>query len=60
VKQRCSGILVPLFSITSSRSWGIGEFLDLPEFAKWLQAAGQRFVQILPITELPESQSSPY
>jgi 4-alpha-glucanotransferase len=60
VKERRSGILVPLFSITSSRSWGIGEFLDLPEFAKWLQAAGQRFVQILPITELPESQSSPY
>jgi 4-alpha-glucanotransferase len=46
--------------MASSRSWGIGEFLDLPEFAKWLRAAGQRFVQILPITELPESQSSPY
>ncbi len=57
---RRSGILVPLFSIASSRSWGIGEFLDLPQFAKWLQAAGQSFVQILPITELPESQSSPY
>jgi 4-alpha-glucanotransferase len=53
-------VLVPLFSMASSRSWGIGEFLDLPEFAEWLRAAGQRFVQILPITELPESQSSPY
>jgi 4-alpha-glucanotransferase len=60
VKRRRSGILVPLFSIASSTSWGIGEFLDLPKFAKWLQAAGQSFVQILPITELPESQSSPY
>jgi 4-alpha-glucanotransferase len=58
--QRCSGVLVPLFSIASSSSWGIGEFLDLPKLAKWLQAAGQQFVQILPITELPESQSSPY
>lgn len=46
--------------MASSRSWGIGEFPDLPEFAKWLRAAGQSFVQILPITELPESQSSPY
>jgi 4-alpha-glucanotransferase len=46
--------------MASTRSWGIGEFLDLPEFARWLRAAGQRFVQILPITELPVSQSSPY
>lgn len=60
MKQRRSGILVPLFSMASSSSWGIGEFLDLPKFGKWLQAAGQSFVQILPITELPESQSSPY
>ncbi|HUE85503.1 MAG TPA: 4-alpha-glucanotransferase [Vicinamibacterales bacterium] len=60
MKVRRSGVLVPLFSLASSRSWGIGEFLDLPEFAKWLRAAGQAFVQILPITELPESQSSPY
>jgi 4-alpha-glucanotransferase len=60
VKRRRSGILVPLFSIASSTSWGIGEFLDLPKFGKWLQAAGQSFIQILPITELPESQSSPY
>ena len=58
--DRRSGVLVPLFSMASSRSWGIGEFLDLPGFARWLQAAGQSFVQILPITELPESQSSPY
>lgn len=58
--DRRSGVLVPLFSIASSRSWGIGEFLDLPDFAAWLRTAGQRFVQILPIGELPESQSSPY
>ena len=57
---RRSGVLVPLFSLASTRSWGIGEFLDLPTFAHWLKAAGQSFVQILPITELPESETSPY
>jgi hypothetical protein len=30
-----------LFSIASTRSWGVGEFPDLPEFARWLQAGGQ-------------------
>jgi 4-alpha-glucanotransferase len=52
--------MVPLFSIASSRSWGIGEYRDLSTFAAWLQTTGHSFVQILPITELPESETSPY
>ena len=58
--HRRSGILAPLFSLASSRSWGVGEFLDLPVFAQWLQSADQSFVQILPITEIPEADTSPY
>lgn len=57
---RRSGILVPLFSMVSSRSWGVGEYPDLAEMAPWLQSAGQRFVQILPITECPDAETSPY
>ena len=45
---------------TSTRSWGMGEFTDLPVFARWAQSAGQAFVQILPITEIPEAETSPY
>jgi 4-alpha-glucanotransferase len=52
--------LAPLFSLTSTRSWGVGEFLDLPAFAAWAASAGQDFVQILPITEIPETETSPY
>jgi 4-alpha-glucanotransferase len=55
-----SGVLVPLFSLPSTRSWGVGEFLDLPVFARWLASAGQAFVQILPITEIPDADTSPY
>jgi 4-alpha-glucanotransferase len=58
--QRRSGLLVPLFSLTSTSSWGVGEYLDLPRFAEWAAAAGQAFVQILPITEIPEAETSPY
>ena len=57
---RRSGILVPLFSLTSTRGWGIGEYLDLPAFSEWLTAGGQTIVQILPITEIPEQETSPY
>ncbi len=52
--------MAPLFSLTSTGSWGVGEFLDLPRFAQWLQSAGQAFVQILPITEIPDAETSPY
>jgi 4-alpha-glucanotransferase len=60
MKQRRAGVMVPLFSLASTRSWGIGEYRDLPVFADWVQSAGLSFVQILPITELPESVMSPY
>jgi 4-alpha-glucanotransferase len=53
-------MLIPLFSLVSSRSWGVGEFLDLPVFARWLQRAGQAFVQVLPILEIPDHERSPY
>lgn len=57
---RQSGVLVPLFSLVSSRSWGVGEFLDLPPFAKWARDAGQSFVQVLPFLEIPDHETSPY
>ena len=60
VRRRQSGISVPLFSIASSTGWGIGEFADLPMFARWLQEAGQSLVQILPINEMPPIETSPY
>jgi 4-alpha-glucanotransferase len=57
---RQSGIGVPLFSIASSTSWGLGEFADLPAFASWCAAAGQRSVQLLPLNEISPGETSPY
>jgi 4-alpha-glucanotransferase len=60
IRRRRSGILIPLFSLSSTRGWGVGEFLDLPDVSRWLRSAGQSFLQILPITEIPEAETSPY
>ena len=57
---RRAGILVPLFSIASSRSWGIGEIGDIVDMARWLQSAGHRLLQLLPINETPPDETSPY
>ena len=57
---RHAGVLVPLFSIPSRRSWGIGEIPDLVPLSRWLDQAGLDFVQFLPLNEMQEGQSSPY
>lgn len=60
VVGRRAGALVPLFSIPSSESWGIGEIADLPAFAAWARRAGLSVVQLLPVNEMADGQSSPY
>ena len=57
---RHAGLLVPLFSIPSRDSWGIGEIADLPRLGEWLEDAGFSFVQLLPINEMADGQNSPY
>jgi 4-alpha-glucanotransferase len=57
---RHGGALVPLFSIPSRASWGIGEIPDLPRFAEWLDESGLDFVLLLPVNEMAVGQNSPY
>src|SRR4051812_18980189 len=58
--SRRAGALIPLFSIPSSRSWGIGEIGDIEAMVRWLDAAGIRILQLLPINEMPPGETSPY
>jgi 4-alpha-glucanotransferase len=51
---------VPLFSLASAHSWGIGEIGDLEPLTRWLSSAGQRLLQLLPINEMPPGETSPY
>lgn len=60
IEGRRAGALVPLFSIPSTRSWGIGEIADIPGFASWARAGGLSVVQLLPVNEMADGQSSPY
>ncbi len=58
--MRKAGTTVGLFSIYGEKSWGIGELADLPAFARWLKRAGQSWLQVLPVFEMPRGESSPY
>jgi 4-alpha-glucanotransferase len=59
-RSRRAGISVPLFSLRSSRSWGIGEIGDIRAASPWLRSACQSVLQILPINELAPDETSPY
>lgn len=58
--RRRAGLLIPLFSCTSTRSWGIGDIGDIDPVTAWLASAGQRVLQLLPINEMAPGQQSPY
>jgi 4-alpha-glucanotransferase len=58
--ERRAGVLTPLFSLRSARSWGVGEFPDLEPLARLLAAAGQSVLQLLPLGEVGRAETSPY
>jgi 4-alpha-glucanotransferase len=58
--SRRAGMLAPLFSLTSTRGWGIGEIGDIEIVARWLESAGQTVLQLLPLNEMPSGERSPY
>lgn len=53
------GIVVPLFSLLSKDSLGIGEFLDLLPIIDWLSLIGMDTLQLLPINDTGDD-ASPY
>ena len=58
--MRHSGLMLPLFSATSSRSWGIGELPDLVPLARWMATGGFDRLMILPIGVVSPGSTSPY
>jgi 4-alpha-glucanotransferase len=48
---RGAGVAIPVFSLRSAKSFGVGEFLDLPLLADWARRAGLKVIQILPVND---------
>ena len=58
--MRHAGVMMPLFSIPATRSWGIGEFPDVVPLARWLSAAKFDRLLLLPIGVVAPGDTSPY
>ena len=48
---KCAGTLVPVFSLRSKDSFGVGDFGDLRKMVDWVAHTQQRVLQILPIND---------
>ena len=49
--QKIAGTMVPVFSLRSKTSFGVGDFGDLKKMVDWVSGTGQRLLQILPIND---------
>ena len=61
---RAAGVVVPVFSLRSEHSYGVGDFGDLRRFVDWAVATGMKFIQVLPVNDTTVSHqwadSCPY
>ncbi len=48
---RGTGVSIPVFSLRSSRSFGVGEFSDLKLLVDWAKQTGIELIQLLPIND---------
>lgn len=54
-----TGLVVPVSSLRSAASLGVGEFADLPNLGAWARDAGFDLLQILPVNDT-DDDPSPY
>lgn len=48
---KCAGTAVPVFSLRTNDSFGVGDFHDLKKLVEWASATGQRVIQLLPVND---------
>lgn len=46
-----AGVAIPVFSLRSKNSFGVGEFADIRLLVDWAKSAGLKLIQLLPIND---------
>ena len=52
-----AGMAIPVFSLRSKDSFGIGDFHDLKKMVDWVKLTGQKIIQILPVNDTTMSHT---
>lgn len=48
---RCAGCVIPVFSLRSEKSFGVGDLADLRLLVDWARKTRQRIIQVLPMND---------
>ncbi|MDQ6905065.1 MAG: 4-alpha-glucanotransferase, partial [Bacteroidota bacterium] len=51
VHWKGAGVLIPVFSLRSKKSFGVGEFTDIPLLIDWAKQTGLKLIQLLPVND---------
>ena len=54
---RAAGVSIPVFSLKSEKSWGIGEFSDINMLSDWAGAVGMKMIQLLPVNDTTSTRT---
>ena len=52
-----TGTSIPVFSLRSKKSYGIGEFTDLYKMIDWVSLTGQQIIQLLPVNDTTSTRT---
>jgi 4-alpha-glucanotransferase len=54
---KCAGTVIPVFSLRSENSFGIGDFADLTACIDWLNLTSQKILQLLPLNDTTQTHT---
>ena len=54
---KAAGVVVPVFSLRSEHSYGVGDFGDLLRLIDWAALTGMRMIQLLPVNDTTTTHS---
>jgi 4-alpha-glucanotransferase len=52
-----AGVAIPVFSLRSKNSFGVGEFTDIRLLADWARSTGLKVIQLLPVNDTISTNS---
>ena len=54
---KTAGVVIPVFSLRSTSSYGVGDFGDLKRMVDWAVETGMKMIQILPVNDTTKSRA---
>lgn len=52
-----AGVAIPVFSLRSEESFGVGEFTDIKKLVDWAKQIGMKLIQLLPVNDTTVTHS---